>query len=277
MTGRCRVEKRTEVQSEREAVPWRSQSEVKNGAAVAMVTAAPETAMAFMSRTLLRSEQSGMSAKSAMRIGVMTRQYAALAGLGSGHGQARGSSVSIEGPGRASARFGALLLSGSVKLDREREVTVVAAMLTVLDRTAIMALIPHRPPMLYLVSAEVVPGIEGVGIFNLEAVRPLLEGHFPGHPVVPGTQLLEGMEQLAAVVVLAATGGNNFITLLREIEGVRFFHQVRPESQVVLTAKVLSREDREATVEVRALVEGKIVAQATITGVLLRVRNRGAE
>ena len=71
-----------------------------------------------------------------------------------------------------------------------------------LDHQQILKLIPHRYPMLLVDRAEnVIPFESGVGIKNVTVNEPFFQGHFPGHPVMPGVLIVEALAQSAGIVV----------------------------------------------------------------------------
>jgi UDP-3-O-[3-hydroxymyristoyl] N-acetylglucosamine deacetylase/3-hydroxyacyl-[acyl-carrier-protein] dehydratase len=41
-----------------------------------------------------------------------------------------------------------------------------------------------------------------VGTKNVSANEPFLVGHFPGHPIMPGVLILEGMAQTGGILLL---------------------------------------------------------------------------
>ncbi|NUN51097.1 MAG: beta-hydroxyacyl-ACP dehydratase [Candidatus Brocadiae bacterium] len=99
--------------------------------------------------------------------------------------------------------------------------------------------IPHRPPILAVDAVDVAePGVRGVGTRLFTAAEPLLAGHFPGRPVVPGVALIEGMAQTAAIVLLAkeGRGGGGF---LADVSKFRFRRPLIPPVTVTFEVEVL--------------------------------------
>ena len=63
-----------------------------------------------------------------------------------------------------------------------------------LDVTAIMDVLPHRYPFLLVDRVlEIEPGKRLVGIKNVTINEPFFQGHFPGHPIMPGVLIVEAM------------------------------------------------------------------------------------
>ena len=108
-----------------------------------------------------------------------------------------------------------------------------------IDTAGIMAMIPHRYPMLLvdrLVEIEVAR--RAVGIKNVTTNEPFFVGHFPHDPIMPGVLIIEAMAQAAAVLVVAGLGPGHRSVYFMSIESARFRRPVRPGDQLRLEVVV---------------------------------------
>ncbi len=106
----------------------------------------------------------------------------------------------------------------------------------------IIALIPHRPPFLWV---DRIVSCTGEAIVtekyipeNLEA----LQGHFPGNPIMPGVLLCEAVFQSAALL-MAKMPDNNFnerqLPFLTRINGAKFKQTVKPGDTAQIEVRLL--------------------------------------
>lgn len=117
-----------------------------------------------------------------------------------------------------------------------------------------MAVLPHRPPFLYLDRVLSCEGMRCVAERTFAADEPFFAGHFPGHPVVPGVILIEALAQ--ALAYLALRHKPDHLVLLTGVEGCRLRHPVRPGETVRL----------DVTIEKHKLNLVVARAEATLTG-----------
>ncbi|WP_418964020.1 3-hydroxyacyl-ACP dehydratase FabZ [Cetobacterium sp.] len=134
-----------------------------------------------------------------------------------------------------------------------------------LDVMEIMKRIPHRYPFL-LVDRVLEMDKEAQkirGLKNVTVNEEFFNGHFPGHPIMPGVLIVEGMAQCLGVLVLDDTEGK--VPYFAAIESVKFKAPVRPGDQLIYEVQVdkLRRNIVKATGV--AKVDGKVVTEASFT------------
>ncbi len=144
--------------------------------------------------------------------------------------------------------------------------------LTELDTERIMQLLPHRYPFLLIDKVrDIVPGESAVGIKNVSINEPFFQGHFPGHPVMPGVLVVEAMAQTAAAMVVVFMGEDteDRLVYLISIENARFRKPVVPGD--VLNIHVKQKQGRGSVwkFESKATVDGVTVADANFTAMIV--------
>jgi len=148
-----------------------------------------------------------------------------------------------------------------------------------IDITGIMAKIPHRYPMLLIDRViDVVPGESCTGIKNVSANEPFFQGHFPGHPIMPGVLIIEAMAQASATLVVDAledVGSSSHLVYFMTIESARFRKPVVPGDQLHIKVKKDRQRGHVWKFRGEAYVDNVLCAEASYTAML--VPNGGAQ
>jgi len=134
-----------------------------------------------------------------------------------------------------------------------------------LDREAIMKILPHREPFLFvdkIISLET--GKHATGIKNVNIDEYFFKGHFPGRPVMPGVLIIESMAQVGGVMMLSPEENRGKLAYFMSIDNAKFRKPVVPGDQLVLEVEAGKIKSRTGQVHARALVDGKVVAEADL-------------
>ena len=141
-----------------------------------------------------------------------------------------------------------------------------------LDVARLMRLIPHRYPMLMIDRLTAIePPDRAVGIKAVSVNEPYFQGHFPGDPIMPGVLIVEAMAQTAAALVVAAQGREDQgdLVYFMGIDQARFRRPVRPGDQLHLEVERQKSRLGIHWFKGRALVDGKLCADAVVNAKLL--------
>ena len=148
-----------------------------------------------------------------------------------------------------------------------------------LDILEIQKILPHRYPFLLVDRIlEMEPQKRVVGIKNVTANEPFFQGHFPGHPVMPGVLVVEAMAQVGGIALLAGKDGNEGkIMYLAGIDGARFRKPVVPGDQIRFEVEFLAIREKLAKIKGKAFVDGKVAVEAEITCFMVGVEEASKE
>ena len=134
--------------------------------------------------------------------------------------------------------------------------------------------LPHAPPFLFLDEVTELSETDrsARAVKRFARTEFFFQGHFPGHPIVPGVILAEALAQLSGLVLGLTVNVEKPVVLARL--DVKFRHVVRPDETVLLSAKHLHSFDTLHGFEVScSLRSGRLVAEGQLTLALVDERD----
>lgn len=140
------------------------------------------------------------------------------------------------------------------------------------DIAQIMRAIPHRYPFLMIDKVvDVVRNHSAIGIKNVSANENFFQGHFPGHPVMPGVLIIEAMAQTAAVLVVETLGDDaaGRVVYFMSVEGAKFRRPVVPGDQLRIHVTKDRNRGNVWKFTAVARVDGSSVAEATYAAMIM--------
>jgi len=130
----------------------------------------------------------------------------------------------------------------------------------------IQSILPHRYPMLLVDRVlEIEPKKRIVAIKNFTINEEFFQGHFPGHPIVPGVLLVEAMAQVGGILVLHDDPDRaRKLLIFMAIERARFRRPIVPGDQVRFEVEVLRLKAAHCKLAANAFVDDKLHAEAEL-------------
>ncbi len=143
-----------------------------------------------------------------------------------------------------------------------------------MERSEIEALIPHRPPFLWIDRVEELePGVRCVAVKFVDPANPIFAGHFPAKPILPGIFLIEAVAQTAGVMlgsaaqqIAARSGGGT--ALLAAVNRFKFLKPVTPGQTLRIESRKLTEALQMACIGGTVWADGEIVAKGELSVVL---------
>jgi UDP-3-O-[3-hydroxymyristoyl] N-acetylglucosamine deacetylase / 3-hydroxyacyl-[acyl-carrier-protein] dehydratase len=133
----------------------------------------------------------------------------------------------------------------------------------VIDIGRIQDVLPHRYPFLLV---DRIVEVEGktriVGIKNVTINEPFFQGHFPGHPIMPGVLIIEAMAQVGGMLVLGTEDISDKVVYFMSLDNVKFRRPVLPGDQLRCEVEMLQFKGKTCRMRGVAFVDGQVVAEA---------------
>ena len=138
-----------------------------------------------------------------------------------------------------------------------------------LDNMQVMQVLPHRYPFLMVDKVTKIEGNRVVAVKNVTINEPYFQGHFPGHPIMPGVLQLEAIAQVAGILMLRQAGNFGMIAYFMSAESVKWRKPVRPGDVLVIDVELTKSRGKIGKAKGTCLVEGEIVSEADVTFMLV--------
>ena len=133
-----------------------------------------------------------------------------------------------------------------------------------LQVVSVMDYLPHRYPFLMVDRLlDVESGERIVGLKNVTIDEPFFQGHFPGHPIMPGVLIIEAMAQVGGLLLMdTVPDPEDKIVYFMSMDNVKWRKPVIPGDQLIFEVKKVQFRRNVCKMRGVGRVDGKIVAEA---------------
>ena len=140
-----------------------------------------------------------------------------------------------------------------------------------LNAEAIQKILPHRYPFLLVDKiVDLVPGEHVVGVKNVSVNEPFFQGHFPGHPIMPGVLIVEAMAQVGGILLLnAESDPSQKLVYFTGIDNVRFRKTITPGDTIRFEVELAANRRSMCKMIGRALVDNELVCEAELLAAII--------
>ena len=134
----------------------------------------------------------------------------------------------------------------------------------------IMKVLPHRYPFLLIDRILEIDGKQRiVGMKNVTINEPFFQGHFPGHPIMPGVLIIEAMAQVGGMLLMGGLEeAEQKVVYFMSLDNVRFRKPVRPGDQIRFELDVIQIRGAVCKMRGVAKVDGELVAEAEMAAMV---------
>jgi UDP-3-O-[3-hydroxymyristoyl] N-acetylglucosamine deacetylase/3-hydroxyacyl-[acyl-carrier-protein] dehydratase len=134
-----------------------------------------------------------------------------------------------------------------------------------MDTVRLLNVLPHRYPFMLV---DRILKIEGdqkiIGLKNVTFNEPYFQGHFPGHPIMPGVLQVEAIAQVAGVLMLRSGDNAGKVAYFMSANNVKFRKPVRPGDQLIIEVEMSKARSRIGKAKGTCKVGDEVVSEAEV-------------
>jgi UDP-3-O-[3-hydroxymyristoyl] N-acetylglucosamine deacetylase/3-hydroxyacyl-[acyl-carrier-protein] dehydratase len=134
----------------------------------------------------------------------------------------------------------------------------------------IMKILPHRYPFLLVDRIlELEPQKRIVGIKNVTINEPFFQGHFPGHPIMPGVLIVEAMAQVGGMLLMGTLDDpETKVVYFMSLDNIKFRKPVKPGDQLRFEVEMVQVRGKVCRIAGVAKVDGAVVCEAEMAAMV---------
>ena len=138
-----------------------------------------------------------------------------------------------------------------------------------LDIIQVMKILPHRPPFLMLDKVTRIEGNKITAVKQVTMGEPYFQGHFPGHPIMPGVLQLEAIAQVAGILMMRQAENAGKLAYFMSAESVKWRKPVRPGDSMTIDVEMTKARGKIGKAKGVCSVDGEPVSEAEVTFMLI--------
>jgi UDP-3-O-[3-hydroxymyristoyl] N-acetylglucosamine deacetylase/3-hydroxyacyl-[acyl-carrier-protein] dehydratase len=135
----------------------------------------------------------------------------------------------------------------------------------VYDIMRLLKVLPHRYPFLMVDRITHLEDNRVTGMKNVSINEPFFQGHFPGHPIMPGVLQLEAIAQVAGILMLNQPENAGKPAYFMSAENVKWRKPVRPGDVLKIEVELTRKRGRIGRAKGVCSVDGETVSEAEVT------------
>ncbi len=136
---------------------------------------------------------------------------------------------------------------------------------SLLDVNDLMRILPHRYPFLMVDRIVAFEGEDKCTAVKCVTINePYFQGHFPGHPVMPGVLQVEAMAQAASVMLMRKINAEGSIGYFMSADAVKFRKPVLPGDTLFIHVELLKARRNMGKALCKCTVNDEIVSEGEL-------------